>query len=280
MSTVKSKNLQIGTDGTASNNFTIYQPGTPDGTLRVGNGNAGSATDVVTVNSSGNVGVGTSSPTGLLEVNGGNLVLNHTTPQTIYKVSGTEKGYARLNSDVYEINSLSGYNFKVNGFNKMSMDSSGRVTMPNQPAFIAYNSAAIACTSLAADAVVVWDSTAFNTGNHYSTSTGAFTAPITGRYLFNIYIRIDQIESTANNYYHPYWSINGGSFYAGGPLMRLIVSSSSSQAFEFVSEAVVLELQANDTIAFKHGDSSISGGSGASASYVAKQCRMSGYLLG
>ena len=53
MSTVKSKNLQIGTDGTASNNFTIYQPGTPDGTLRVGNGNAGAVTDVAKIDSDG-----------------------------------------------------------------------------------------------------------------------------------------------------------------------------------------------------------------------------------
>ena len=46
MSTVKSKNLQVGTDATASNNFTIYQPSTPDGTLRIGVGNADSPTEV------------------------------------------------------------------------------------------------------------------------------------------------------------------------------------------------------------------------------------------
>jgi hypothetical protein len=55
MSTVKSKNLQIGTDGTASNNFTIYQPSTPDGTLRIGVGNADSPTEVGRFNSNGYV---------------------------------------------------------------------------------------------------------------------------------------------------------------------------------------------------------------------------------
>ena len=53
MSTVKTVKYQVGTDGTASNNFTIYQPDTPDGTLRIGNGNAGSATDVAKVDSNG-----------------------------------------------------------------------------------------------------------------------------------------------------------------------------------------------------------------------------------
>ena len=53
MSTVKSKKLQVGTDATASNNFTIYQPASPDGTLRIGVGNADSPTEVARVTSDG-----------------------------------------------------------------------------------------------------------------------------------------------------------------------------------------------------------------------------------
>jgi len=53
MSTVKSKKLQVGTDATSSNNFTIYQPATPDGTLRIGVGNADSPTEVARVTSDG-----------------------------------------------------------------------------------------------------------------------------------------------------------------------------------------------------------------------------------
>ena len=53
MSTVKSKKLQVGTDATSSNNFTIYQPATPDGTLRIGVGNADNPTEVAQFNSTG-----------------------------------------------------------------------------------------------------------------------------------------------------------------------------------------------------------------------------------
>lgn len=54
MSTINSKNVQVGTSGTAAQNFTLYQPATPDGTVRLGVGNSGATTaDVVTVNSSG-----------------------------------------------------------------------------------------------------------------------------------------------------------------------------------------------------------------------------------
>lgn len=53
MSTVKSKQYQIGNDASASNNFTIYQPATPDGTLRIGYGNADNPTEVGRFNANG-----------------------------------------------------------------------------------------------------------------------------------------------------------------------------------------------------------------------------------
>jgi len=52
MSTVIAKNIQIGTSGTAAQNFTWYQPATPDGTVRLGVGNSGATTaDLVTATS-------------------------------------------------------------------------------------------------------------------------------------------------------------------------------------------------------------------------------------
>jgi hypothetical protein len=54
MSTINSKNVQVGTSNVAAENFTLYQPSTPDGTVRLGVGNSGATTaDVVTVNSAG-----------------------------------------------------------------------------------------------------------------------------------------------------------------------------------------------------------------------------------
>jgi hypothetical protein len=54
MSTLKTNNVQVGQSVTATNNFTLYQPSSPDGTVRLGVGNSGATTaDVASFNSSG-----------------------------------------------------------------------------------------------------------------------------------------------------------------------------------------------------------------------------------
>jgi len=94
VSTVKSKKLQVGTDATATNNFTIYQPASPDGTLRIGVGNADSPTEVarfdsvpsysakawVNFNGTGTVAIRASGNVSSITDNGtGNYTVNFTT---------------------------------------------------------------------------------------------------------------------------------------------------------------------------------------------------------
>ena len=65
MSTLKVNNLQVGQDGTAANNYTLYQPASPDGTVRLGYGVAGSVTDILTLKNS-RLGIGTDNPGSIL----------------------------------------------------------------------------------------------------------------------------------------------------------------------------------------------------------------------
>ena len=65
MSTVIAKGHQVGTSGTAAQNFTWYQPAAPDGTVRLGVGNSGATTgDLITANSSGVTVTGTLTSSG------------------------------------------------------------------------------------------------------------------------------------------------------------------------------------------------------------------------
>lgn len=65
---------------------------------------------------------------------------------------------------------------------RWSLDQSGRVTMPYQPAFSVKNAPSTSATN-----TIIYPSIVLNTGNSYSASTGRFTSPVSGSYYFSVY---------------------------------------------------------------------------------------------
>jgi hypothetical protein len=93
VSTLKVNNLQVGQDATATNNFTLYQPAVPDGTVRLGVGNSGSVGDLLTVNgTAAKLQINTSTGTTGLKIVG--LDTNGYSDLDINSVGTT--GYSRL----------------------------------------------------------------------------------------------------------------------------------------------------------------------------------------
>jgi hypothetical protein len=74
----------------------------------------------------------------------------------------------------------------------LAIDSSDRVTMPSQPAFSALGpypgNIYLISVSAGSGYVILWQGTYINVGSHYSTSTGRFTAPVAGNYMFQLSI--------------------------------------------------------------------------------------------
>jgi hypothetical protein len=66
-----------------------------------------------------------------------------------------------------------------NGTAALNIDSSGRITYPNQPSFRVSRSNTTALSA----GVVLFDNIFHNIGGHYNTSTGRFTAPVSGVYF-------------------------------------------------------------------------------------------------
>jgi hypothetical protein len=109
MSTLITKNAQIGTSGTPADNFTIFQPATPDGTLRIGNGNTGITTGLVTLNSAGNLGIGTSSPTSRVTVGSGTFNAAASGTTGLYTAaSGANAGYLTVITDGIDVSTRAG----------------------------------------------------------------------------------------------------------------------------------------------------------------------------
>lgn len=245
MSTVKSKNLQIGTDGTASNNFTIYQPGTPDGTLRVGNGNAGAATDVVTVNSSGDVGIGTSNPSTKFNVVGSDGVVARFKGST--GPSLKIESYSSNNEVVSEGGTLLAgstngniqlYTGTGTATERMRIDQNGHISQPYQPIFSVRDLTYTGSSNVDG----VGGSVASNVGSFYNSTNGRFTAPINGNYLF--YGNVQYYDSGSTTYIELKFLVNGSQFGTGFPSGGSGIYNNHLN----VSGTVIISLNANDYV--------------------------------
>lgn len=81
----------------------------------------------------------------------------------------------------------------------ISLDSAGRVTMPNQPLLICGAQSA----SRTSGNYKHWGTAGYvwvNDGNCWNSSTGRFTAPVAGRYLVRMSIRMSSESAVAYNY--------------------------------------------------------------------------------
>ena len=81
---------------------------------------------------------------------------------------------------------------------RMRIDNQGRVTMPYQPAFQAYKSAQnnLSINNLH---VIAFQNERFDIGSNFDAGgSNSFSAPVTGKYQFNVNVRLLQLDTAAN----------------------------------------------------------------------------------
>jgi hypothetical protein len=161
------------------------------------------------------VGIGTTSPSTLahLKSSGDYAAL------TIETATTGGASYINLgDSNDLDVGQIAYYNsddslrMKVNASERMRIDSSGRVTMPYQPAFMAIGLDTTAPSG--SDTLMRFNTTTFNTGGHYNTSTYRFTAPVTGVYYFHCQTRL--VGVSGNGRYDMVFRKNGTGAMGGG----------------------------------------------------------------
>ena len=89
----------------------------------------------------------------------------------------------------------------TSGNTAMMIDDSGRITQPVKPAFTASFTSG---SSLSGD--LAFNLAHLNNGNHFSTSTGRFTAPVAGLYFFVWNFLFESVNGRSGSFY---FKVNG-----------------------------------------------------------------------
>jgi len=132
----------------------------------------------------------------------------------------------------------------VAGLQAFIIQQAGEVTMPLQPAFLAYNSTddtdvlGGATTSV----TVEFDTEVFDQGSDYNNATDTFTAPVTGRYLLILNVRFnDVVDSTVTRLYIQF--VTSNRTYDALEVPNGTASTDQS----FINFSVVADMDTNDT---------------------------------
>ena len=213
------------------------------------------------ITSTGNVGIGTASPETRLDVRSATatyLTVGNTTDNT----SGLDTGiiFKQIGNignpaTIQVIGNLSptsgsaytaGFKFKTGDWNgsvfssvdAMTIAASGYVTTPNQPSFFAYLNG----TDFTGVGLVPFNSTTYNTGNHFNTSNGRFTVPVTGVYMFTVIMTSGTVQTAR----HQFLAVNGSRY-------RDMFEGDDFAVHSERHASVYLRLTANDVVDFRNG---------------------------
>ena len=124
----------------------------------------------------------------------------------------------------------------------ISIDANGHITKPLQPAFNAHPGSSQSNLAINTNHTIIADTERFDQNSDYDTSNYTFTAPVTGRYQFNLTVYTLQFPTDAT-YIQSYIVTSNREYYA-------IVDPRSFDAVQdyfTLNHSVFVDMDANDT---------------------------------
>ena len=163
----------------------------------------------VRIASDGDVGIGTNSPVEKVHIHKpsatGPFLYITNTSTGVSASDGIQIGYDGTNTAVFKNNEPTDLVFYTNGGERLRISSAGYITKPTNPVFHAFGGP----SNVATNTDIVFGQERFDIGNGYNTSTGEYTAPVTGYYHF--YAQVYR-QTTENDSWWGYFLDTGGGY--------------------------------------------------------------------
>ncbi len=128
--------------------------------------------------------------------------------------------------------------FAEGGAEVARFDSSGRLTVPNQPMFFASRTSSYS-VSAGANTIQL-DTTSLNIGNCFNTSNYRFTAPVAGRYFISASLSVTGINAS-QNYIGLLVYLNGTTYVSG-----FDCTNQTGSVYKLITVNFLVSLSAND----------------------------------